>query len=75
MEWINIENKPPVYKDILVTDGERCWVASTFDNLDVFLASHPDHNREPRNKYGAPFITYSKPTHWMPLPSTDSIKE
>ena len=67
-EWINVKDKPPSYKDILVTDGEKCWVAQTFDNLDIFLASHPDYEREPKNKYGAPFTTYAKPTHWMPLP-------
>ncbi len=69
MEWISVKNKPPTYKDILVTDGERCWVAQTFDNLDVFLASHPDYKRESENKYGAPYITLSRPIHWMPLPN------
>ena len=68
MEWISVEFKPPVYTDILVTDGERCWVATTFNELDVFLASHPDYKRHPKNEYGAPFITHSIPTHWMPLP-------
>ncbi len=68
MEWISVKEKTPSYTDILFTDGKRCWVGTTFDNLDIFLVSHPDYNREPRNKYGAPFITNAKPTHWMPLP-------
>lgn len=68
MEWISVKDKPESYKDILVTDGERCWVAQMFNIHDIFLVSHPDHNRNPKNEYGAPFITYSKPTHWMPLP-------
>lgn len=68
MKWIKVETKPPSYKDILVTDGERCWVANTFDNLDVFITCHPDYNREPKNEYGAPYLTNARPTHWMPLP-------
>ncbi len=69
MQWIKCsEQKPPSYTDILVTDGNKCWVAQTFDNLNVYLASHPDYNREPKNEYGVPFMTYSKPIHWMPLP-------
>lgn len=73
MEWISvkeIDRKPNSYTDILLTDGIRQWIGQTFDNLDVYLASHPDHNRYPKNQYGAPFITYSQPTHWMPLPSS-----
>ncbi len=69
-EWINVLDKlPEDFQDVLVTDGEKCWVAQTFDNIDIFLASHPDHNRYPRNEYGAPFTTHAKPTHWMPLPN------
>ena len=69
MEWISVnDKKPPSYTDILVTDGEKCWVAQTFDNLDVFLASHPDYKKNPENKYGAPYATVAKPTCWMPLP-------
>lgn len=72
MEWISVKDKdrkPPSYKDILLTDCIRQWVGQTFDNLDIYLASHPDYDRYPKNEYGANFITYSKPTHWMPLPS------
>ncbi len=69
-EWIKLsDQKPESYKDILLTDGIRQWVGQTFDNLDIFLASHPDHNRDPKNDYGAPFITNSKPTHWCELPN------
>jgi hypothetical protein len=68
--WISIQDKnPPDYTDILVTDGVRCWVAHTCVNLDIFLASHPDYKRNPENEYGVPFITQSRPTHWIPLPS------
>ena len=59
MKWIKCsDQKAPSYIDILVSDGERCWIAQTFDNIDVFFD----------NSYGAPFIKYAKPTHWMPLP-------
>ena len=70
MKWIKCsERLPDPYKDVLVTDGEKCWVASISDlSYKVFLASHPDYKRETQNEYGAPFITYSTPTHWMPLP-------
>lgn len=70
MTWISVRDirKPHAYKDILLTDGVCQWVGYTFDDLDIFLASHPDYKREPKNEYGAPFITYARPTHWMPLP-------
>lgn len=67
-EWISVKDRPPAYTDILVTDGERCWVAQTFHDLDMFLASHPDHGRDAKNQYGCQYTTYSRPTHWMPLP-------
>lgn len=73
-DWISLLDYVPLsYSDVLVTDGERCWVAQTGDNLNVFLASHPDYERYPKNEYGAPFLTHSKPTHWMELPSIDHI--
>lgn len=68
LHWISVKVKPPTYKDILVTDGEKCWVAQTVDHTDVFLASHPDYKRMEKNQFGCPYITYSKPTHWMELP-------
>jgi len=68
-EWISVKDKKaPSGKDVLVTDEERCWVAQTWDEVDIFLASHPDYKRMPENEWGIPFTTYSKPTHWMPLP-------
>lgn len=74
-EWIRINIKPPPYQDILLTDGKNCWVGQTFDNLDVFLASHPDYKKFDENKYGAPFTTYSQPSHWMTLPDFPKDKE
>lgn len=68
--WISVKEKPDTSKDVLVTDGERCWVAFTFNEFDVFLASHPDYKRKNENEYGSPFVTSCRPTHWMPLPET-----
>lgn len=68
MEWISINEKPSAYTDVLLTDGEKCWVGYTFSNLDVFLASHPDYRKNRENECGVPFLTEAKPTHWMPLP-------
>jgi Protein of unknown function (DUF551) len=69
-EWISVEERrPELYKDVLVTDGERQWVASlTIDTPAVWSASHPDYRRVPRNEYGAPYLTVSIPKRWMPLP-------
>jgi Protein of unknown function (DUF551) len=76
VDWISLKSrKPKSYQDILLTDGTRQWVGQTFDNLDIYLASHPDYNREPKNEYGSPFITHSKPTHWMNLPSLPREEE
>ncbi len=70
MKWIKCSDiMPSSYTDVLVTDGERQWVASTFNNLEIFLASHPDHGRQPANEFGAPFITNSIPKYWMLLPN------
>jgi hypothetical protein len=68
-EWISVNIKPPTYTDILLTDGKNCWVGQALDNLNVFLASHPDYKKFEENEYGAPYITYSKPTHWVKLPN------
>lgn len=71
MNWIScIDQLPTSYTDVLVTDGERIWVAQKYDGGDsyVFLASHPDYKRKPENEYGMPFSTRSQSTHWMELP-------
>lgn len=69
-KWISVKDAPPSYTDVLVTDGERIWVAQKYDGGDsyVFLASHPDYKRKPENEFGMPFSTRSQPTHWMQLP-------
>ena len=72
MEWskcFDNKNKPESYTDVLVTDGERQWVAYTFDNINIYLASHPDYDKETKNQFAAHFITIAKPTYWMPLPT------
>jgi hypothetical protein len=70
MDWIKLSDKKPnSYTDVLVTDGERQWVAYTFESLEIFLASHPDHKRTPANEFGTPYITNSIPKYWMPLPN------
>lgn len=68
--WISCKDRlPSTYQDVLVTDGERYWVASIHEEkLQFWLASHPDYRRSPRNEFGCPFATFSVPTHWMPLP-------
>ncbi len=72
MNWISLKLKSPKdYVDVLVTDGERCWVATYFKTISgspVWLASHPDYRRKPENEYGVPFLTHSSPTHWIDLP-------
>jgi len=67
MEWISVSKPPKEFEDVLVSDGERQWVASYFKN--VWMASHPDHKRKKNNEYGCPYSVLSIPTHWMPLPT------
>lgn len=75
MEWILIkEKKPPLYTDILLTDGVIQWVGTTFNNLDVYLGSHPDSKRAHKHECGTDFTTYAKLTHWMPLPKLPNNK-
>lgn len=67
MEWIKVEDKPPVYTFeeysemvshgkppiILVTDGKEIWTSIKNGDMIMFEANHYPY----------------KITHWMPLPN------
>jgi hypothetical protein len=68
MKWINVKDKfPKEFQDVLVCDNERQWVASYFKNM--WIASHPDYKRNIENEDGFPYLVFSIPTYWMPLPN------
>ena len=70
MEWINLKlQKPKPYENVLLTDGSSIWVGYNLKDLHIFLANHPDYNREycDSNFTSSTYITVCKPTHWMPL--------
>lgn len=74
MQWINVRQQlPKENQDVLISDGQKQWVASFFNN--IWLSSHPDYKRNPHNEYGCPYVVLSKPTHWMPLPKPPQKNE
>ncbi len=63
MEWKSVKDHPPEINgpDVLVTDGEKCWVASRwkFDHKDDIYFTPT---------IGLCILEFTIPVKWMPLP-------
>lgn len=73
VEWISVKDKyPKDYEPVLFTDSISIWVGMVqlFKKNVIYWACHPDYKREywDNNFPASIFLTYCKPTHWMPLP-------